>query len=68
MSNFIEEFKKRSNRKNKGLPFGESFSALEKDLLGVQRGKMFTKVAGGEKTGKPLLQITFLLFNHIYML
>ncbi len=68
MSNFIEEFKKGQVGKNKGLPFGESFSALEKDLLGVQRGKMFT-VAGGEKTGKTTFtDYIFVIQPYLYAL
>lgn len=51
MANFIEVFEKGQKELNKGIPFGENLSSLTKDLLGVQRGKMYT-IAGGEKTYK----------------
>ena len=66
--NFIEEFKKGQEEKNKGIPFGDGLYNFSRALNGLQKHRVYT-VASPPKCGKStLVDYAFVISPFLYAL
>lgn len=68
MSNFVEEFQKGKQGRNKGLPMGPGLAKIEKAINGIQRNMMYV-IASSPKVGKStLVNYGFVIHPYLHSL
>lgn len=68
MSNFIIEYKKGQEGRNRGLPMGEGLDAIARAIDGIQKAMMYV-VASAPKVGKStFVNYGFVISPYLYLL
>ena len=68
MSNFITEYKKGQEGRNRGLPMGEGLELISNAIDGIQRGMMYA-IGSAPKVGKStFVNYGFIISPYLHML